>query len=103
MPFGIGTTELLIIGVLAVILFGNRLPSVARSLGKSLTEFKKGMRDFESEMHSTIYSDSSSHVTPNEQLEHRPIEDETTPAEPQTAEPTAAATSAEPQTSEVQS
>ena len=55
--FGIGPTEMMIVGVIAVILFGNRLPSVARSLGKSLTEFKKGMREFENEMHSSIYSD----------------------------------------------
>ena len=91
--FGIGPTEMLIVGIIAVILFGNRLPSVARSLGKSLTEFKKGMREFESEMHSTIYSDPPSRVTPNEQLEHRPAQ----------AETTAAATSPEPQTSEAQS
>jgi sec-independent protein translocase protein TatA len=68
MPFGIGTTELLIVGVLAVILFGNRLPSVARSLGKSLTEFKKGMREFESEMHSSIYSEPAGRVSYNDQI-----------------------------------
>lgn len=41
--FGLSTTEFLIIGIVAVLLFGSRLPSVARSLGKSMTEFKKGM------------------------------------------------------------
>jgi len=68
MPFGIGSTELLIIGILAVILFGNRLPSVARSLGKSLTEFKKGMREFENEMHSSVYSEPAGRVSYHEQI-----------------------------------
>jgi sec-independent protein translocase protein TatA len=43
--FGLGPTELLIIGSIAVLLFGSRLPSLARALGKSVTEFKKGIRD----------------------------------------------------------
>lgn len=69
--FGIGPTEMLIVGVIAVILFGNRLPTVARSLGKSLTEFKKGMRDFENEMHNSIYSDPpKSDDSYNRQIEH---------------------------------
>jgi sec-independent protein translocase protein TatA len=43
--FGIGTTELIVICILALILFGNRLPSVMRSLGQGITEFKKGLRE----------------------------------------------------------
>ena len=86
--FGISPMEMLIVGVVAVILFGSRLPSVARSLGKSLTEFKKGMREFENEMHSAVYTEPPSRVTRNEQIEHR------TPP----SESTAAATSAEPRT-----
>ena len=43
--FGIGTHELLIIGVIAILLFGTRLPKVARSFGQSVTEFKKGMKE----------------------------------------------------------
>ena len=69
--FGIGPTEMLIVGIIAVILFGNRLPSVARSLGKSMTEFKKGMREFENEMHSSIYSDPPKSDSYNEKIEHR--------------------------------
>ena len=37
---------LLILGVIAVLLFGERLPEVARSLGKGFMEFKKGIRTF---------------------------------------------------------
>ena len=47
---GIGHPELIIVGVIAVILFGSRLPSVARSMGRSLTEFKKGMHGLQEEM-----------------------------------------------------
>ena len=35
----------LIILIVALLLFGKRLPDVARSLGKSLTEFKKGINE----------------------------------------------------------
>jgi len=38
--FGIGQTELLIFLVIVLVLFGgSRIPSIARSLGKSITEF----------------------------------------------------------------
>jgi sec-independent protein translocase protein TatA len=44
--FGLGYQELLIILVIVLILFGaNRLPELARSLGSSLKEFKKGVNE----------------------------------------------------------
>ena len=43
----IGTTELLVIAVVALIIFGpRRLPELGRSLGKSLGEFKRASDDF---------------------------------------------------------
>ena len=44
----------MIVGVIAVLLFGSRLPGVARSLGKSFIEFKKGMRGIEDEIHDAV-------------------------------------------------
>jgi sec-independent protein translocase protein TatA len=44
--FGWGYQELLIILVIVLILFGaNRLPELARSLGSSVKEFKKGVNE----------------------------------------------------------
>jgi len=60
--FGIGTPELIIFGIIAVILFGSRLPSVARSMGKSIVEFKKGMNDLEHEVKSSVYSEPTKRV-----------------------------------------
>lgn len=45
--FGISHTELFIVLGIALLLFGSRIPSVARSLGKSITEFKKGTQGIE--------------------------------------------------------
>ncbi len=38
-----GPIELLIIAVIVLLLFGNRLPSVMRNLGRGIVEFKRGL------------------------------------------------------------
>ena len=53
LPFAFGLPggyELLIVAFVALLIFGNRLPSVMRSLGKSVTEFKKGIAGIEEEI-----------------------------------------------------
>jgi sec-independent protein translocase protein TatA len=42
--FGIGQWEVIVILIVIFILFGHRLPSVMRSLGRGVVEFKEGMR-----------------------------------------------------------
>lgn len=42
---GVGPMELLIVGGVVLLLFGNRLPSVMRSMGRSVVEFKKGINE----------------------------------------------------------
>jgi len=45
-----GPWEMAIIAVVALLLFGRRLPEVGRSLGKGIVEFKKGLRDVQDEV-----------------------------------------------------
>lgn len=46
MIFGsLGTTELIILLVIALLIFGSRLPDVMRSMGRGVTEFKRGLKD----------------------------------------------------------
>jgi sec-independent protein translocase protein TatA len=45
----LGMPELLIILAVLLILFGKRIPEVARSLGKGLVEFKRGVKGIEEE------------------------------------------------------
>ncbi len=45
-------------------LFGKRLPEVARSIGKGIVEFKKGVRGIEDEVDSATYMSSSSTSRP---------------------------------------
>ena len=47
---GIGTTELIIIVVIGLLIFGRRLPEVGRNIGKSIVEFKKGVKGIEDDV-----------------------------------------------------
>ena len=49
----LGMPELLIMGFIVLILFGSRLPSVMRSLGQGVVEFKKGVQGVEEEKETT--------------------------------------------------
>ena len=46
MPFRVGPTELIIVLVIIMIIFGvGKLPSIGGALGKSIREFRKGQTD----------------------------------------------------------
>ena len=45
-----GPAEMIIIGVVGLLIFGNRLPEVGKSLGKGIVEFKKGLRGVQDEI-----------------------------------------------------
>lgn len=46
----IGPQEILLLVLLGVLLFGRKLPEIGRSVGKSIVEFKKGMKGIEEEV-----------------------------------------------------
>lgn len=55
--FGVGPTEMLLLMFVALLLYGGELPKVARSWGKSLAEFKKGMSGIQNEFNSVLYDE----------------------------------------------
>ena len=66
---GMGMTEVMVIGLIAVMLFGKNLPGVARKFGKTYREFRKGLSEFQnsvkvdeyvSDVSNDYYSDASS-------------------------------------------
>ena len=72
----IGYTELMVIGVVAILLFGSRLPEVARSLGGSYREFRKSLNDIKTSF--TEEADTHS-PTPGLPDYHQPYEDQSEP------------------------
>lgn len=45
---GIGYQELLLLGVVAILLFGKRLPDVARTWGNSYRDFRRSLNEIKS-------------------------------------------------------
>lgn len=97
--FGLGPMEMLIVGAIAVLLFGSRLPEVARSLGKSYTEFKKGVGGITDEVRNVQYeveqAADTAYYTPEEDeppssFDPPPAEDETNEKKEETADEPAA-------------
>ncbi len=49
--FGLpGGSEWIVIGLIALLLFGKRLPEVGKALGQSIVQFKKGIKGIEDEV-----------------------------------------------------
>lgn len=56
--FGLGTTELMVILGIAVLVFGGKkLPEIGAGLGKGITSFKKGIREVEEPTKETLRED----------------------------------------------
>ena len=53
-----GGYELIAVAGVVFLLFGNRLPSVMRSLGQSVTEFKKGVSGIEEDINAASTADA---------------------------------------------
>jgi sec-independent protein translocase protein TatA len=52
---GIGTWEILLIFLVILLLFGaKRIPDIAKSVGKGVTEFKRGLRDIQDEIETGV-------------------------------------------------
>jgi len=52
-----GWTELLVVCIVALLLFGRRLPEVGRSLGRGIVEFKKGLKGVKDEIEADLDED----------------------------------------------
>jgi sec-independent protein translocase protein TatA len=86
--FGLGFQELALVGVVAVLLFGKRLPEVARSLGKSYTEFRRGLTDIQSTFDYTDTGVSSKPTYSSSTDEYDEYDEPTAPKfEPPPSEP----------------
>jgi sec-independent protein translocase protein TatA len=74
---GLGTTEILVILFIVLLLFGARkLPELARGLGKSVNEFKKGAAEAEKELKDAIETE------PAKPAEKKPEPAKSTPNTP---------------------
>lgn len=53
--FGMGPWEIVLILVVVLLVFGaKRIPEIAQSLGKGITEFKRGVKDVQTEIENNV-------------------------------------------------
>ena len=90
--------EMIFVLIVAVLLFGKRLPEVGRSLGKGIVEFKKGLRGVQDEFD---VSSTTSHVpSPRSESSYASSTDDALISVPKFEPPTTAPTPTfEPQSS----
>lgn len=66
--FNFTTTEIIIICVVALVLFGGSLPAIAKNLGKSVVEFKKGVKDVKDDLENAASEDKKLENKPSREV-----------------------------------
>lgn len=75
-----GEWNVLLVGLIALLLFGKRLPEMGRSLGKGIVEFKKGINGIEEELDTASRAPGPPANTMVNRLPPAPTSDATTKA-----------------------
>ena len=83
-----GGYEWIILLILGLLIFGRRLPEVGRSLGRSIVEFKKGIKNIEDEIETESSGDKFAAAT------HQELPRTSQPAEPRVSHDSMSATEA---------
>ena len=72
MPSWIGPWEIAIVVVIALLIFGpKKLPDLGSSLGKSITGFKRGLKDAQDEMKTAMKEDAEAPASAEASVSHR--------------------------------
>ena len=65
--FGMGPWEIVLILVVVLLVFGaKRIPEIAQSLGKGITEFKRGVKDVQTEIENNVNTAPSPEPQPTQ-------------------------------------
>jgi sec-independent protein translocase protein TatA len=67
-----GLAEIGIILVVMLLVFGNRVPEIMRSLGKGLTQFKKGLHEAQNEITKEIDADPAPNDSKSDDPDKKP-------------------------------
>jgi len=93
----LGIQGFLILAVIGVLLYGERLPEVAASFGKQLMQLKKSVQGIRSEIESVAFDTKHAVERSMDKAEESAREEATAPKfEPPPAEPAASGSIAEP-------
>ncbi|NJD39483.1 MAG: TatA/E family twin arginine-targeting protein translocase [Geobacter sp.] len=85
--FGIGMPEMIVILVIALIVIGpQKLPELAKSLGKGLAEFKKASDDFQRNMQEETRREEVDELIKKKQAEESELATATQPKETTSAD-----------------
>jgi Tat protein translocase TatB subunit len=102
--FDIGLQEMLVIGVLALLVFGpSKLPELGRMVGRAMREFRRASDEFRSTVESNLHINDLDPPTPEpapvalaQEAAPAPLPSELEPVSPETTTPVTEAESGEP-------